>query len=148
MLLLISDYQVCAEVSIEDIKKVLLKISQISQENICVGVSFNKVAGLKKRLQQRCFPVKFCEIFKNTYFEEHLRKTTSIYINGNVKLQSQPRPQSNFLKVFFSFSPSSYSEKENIFLKLLWGQGCDCNWWRYSYINLSHLQVLQYWHLC
>ena len=35
---------------------------------------------IKKRLQHRCFPVKICEIFKNTYFEEHLKgmiKTTS-----------------------------------------------------------------------
>ena len=42
------------------VKKVFLKISQYSQENTCVGVSFNKVAGLKppkrlKRLQDRCF---------------------------------------------------------------------------------------------
>ena len=96
MLELIFNCQLCAEVSIGDVKKLLLKISQISQENICVGVSFKKVAGPKKRLQQRCFPVKFREIFKNTYFEEHLRKTASIYINVNVKLQSQPRPQSNF----------------------------------------------------
>ena len=45
-------------------KYVLLKISYISQENTCVGVSFKKVAGLqtcnfiKKRLKRRCFPVK------------------------------------------------------------------------------------------
>ena len=55
---------------------------------------FNKVAGLKvcgfikKRLQHRCFPMKFAkflffkkiisyEILKNTYFEEHLQTTTS-----------------------------------------------------------------------
>ena len=31
---------------------------------------------IKKRLQQRCFPVKF-EIFKNTYFEEHMRTAAS-----------------------------------------------------------------------
>ena len=35
----------------------------------------NKVAGL--RLQHRCFPVKFAEVFKNIYFEEHLRTTAS-----------------------------------------------------------------------
>ena len=27
---------------------------------------------IKKRLQHRHFPVKYCEIFKNTYFEKHL----------------------------------------------------------------------------
>ena len=35
------------------LKNLLLKISQNSQENNCVGVSF---AGLKKRIQHRCFP--------------------------------------------------------------------------------------------
>ena len=35
------------------VTKVFLKICEISQENICVGVSF------KKRLQHKCFPVKF-----------------------------------------------------------------------------------------
>ena len=34
---------------------------------------------IKKRLQHSCFPVKFSEIFKNTYFEEHLRTTASQY---------------------------------------------------------------------
>ena len=60
-----------------------LNISQISQKKTCIGVSFNKVAGLqscnfiKKRHQDRCFPVKDCQNFKNTYFEEHLRTTAS-----------------------------------------------------------------------
>ena len=44
-------------------KKLFLKISQYLQENICVKVSFNQVAGLqacifiKKRFQHRCFSV-------------------------------------------------------------------------------------------
>ena len=38
-------------------KQVLLKISQISQENTCAGVYF------KKRLQHWYFPVKFCDCF-------------------------------------------------------------------------------------
>ena len=28
---------------------------------------------IKKRLQHRCFPVNVANLFKNTYFEEHLR---------------------------------------------------------------------------
>ena len=40
------------------LKKVFLKIRQISVENIFV----------KKRIR---FPVKVAKIFKNTYFEEH-----------------------------------------------------------------------------
>ena len=27
---------------------------------------------IKNTLQQRCFPSEYCEIFKNSYFEEHL----------------------------------------------------------------------------
>ena len=52
------------------VKKVFLKISQISQENIFVGVSFNKIEGLKtwnfikKRLQDRCFPLKFARFLR------------------------------------------------------------------------------------
>ena len=52
------------------VKKVFLKISQISQENVFVGVSFNKIEGLKtwnfikKRLQGRCFPLKFARFLR------------------------------------------------------------------------------------
>ena len=45
------------------IKKLFLKLSQYSQENACVGVSF-----LIKMQAYR----PACEIFKNSYFEEHL----------------------------------------------------------------------------
>ena len=50
-------------------KYVFLKGSQISQENACVGVSFDKVTGLKarkfikKRPQHRCFLVSIAENF-------------------------------------------------------------------------------------
>ena len=45
---------------------------------------FIKVADLqaysfiKKRLQHRRFPAKSMKVFKNTYFEEHLRTTASV----------------------------------------------------------------------
>ena len=44
---------------------------------------FNKIAGLqaynfiKKRLQHRCFPVKFVKSILDTHFKEHLRTTAS-----------------------------------------------------------------------
>ena len=31
----------------------------------------------KKRLQDSCFPVNFCEIFKSSYFIEHLGTTSA-----------------------------------------------------------------------
>ena len=48
----------------------LLKLSQISLENTCVGVFFNEVAGLrafnsmKKKFQRNCFPVKFAKFLR------------------------------------------------------------------------------------
>ena len=51
-------------------KKVFLKILQISQEILVLESLFNKVAGhkagnfIKKRLQHRCFPVKFVKILR------------------------------------------------------------------------------------
>ena len=46
---------------------VFLKISQISQQNICVGVS----------VLIKVFSCEIFEIFQNTYFEEHLRTAAS-----------------------------------------------------------------------
>ena len=53
-----------------------LKISQISQEN-------TKVAGprpasfIKKETRTQVFSCEICEIFKNTYLEEHIRTAAS-----------------------------------------------------------------------
>ena len=52
--------------------KMFLKLSQNSQESICVGVSFwyNR---LIKKTPTQVFSCEFCKIFKNTYFKEWLR---------------------------------------------------------------------------
>ena len=63
-------------------RAVFLKISSISLENTCVGVSFNKVAGLKAFSQ--VFSCEICEIFKNTYYEEYLRTTAFKYASINM----------------------------------------------------------------
>ena len=47
-------------------KKVLLKISQISQKNTCTRLSF-----IKQEIS-----CEFCKIFKNTWFTEHPWKNT------------------------------------------------------------------------
>ena len=58
-------------------KKAFLKISQDSQENPCVVVSFNKITGLevcnfiRKETPTQVFSCEYCEIFKNIDFEEH-----------------------------------------------------------------------------
>ena len=60
-------------------KYVILRISQYSQENTCVGVLlYNKVAGIqacnfiKKSFQPRFFPVNIVKIFRTAFFIEHL----------------------------------------------------------------------------
>ena len=64
--------------------RVFLKISQISQEKTCVAESlFNKSwrpATLFKRDSNKVFSCKLCDIFKNAYFEEHVR-TASFTLN-------------------------------------------------------------------
>ena len=68
------------------VKKVFVKISQNSQENTCVKVSFltcqsfffNKVASprlatlFKKRIWHRCFPVNFAKFLRTPSFMERL----------------------------------------------------------------------------
>ena len=53
-------------------------VSQISQKISMLEPLFNKVAGLKacnfvkKRLQHRCFPLKFIKFLRTHFFREHL----------------------------------------------------------------------------
>ena len=61
-------------------KKRVRKKFQNSQKNTRVGSLFlNKVAGLraaylfKKRLQHKCFPVKYVKFVRTYFFTEHLR---------------------------------------------------------------------------
>ena len=60
------------------VKKLLLEISQKSQENTCARVSFliklqAWLATLfKKRLWHRCFPVNFVKFLRTPFFIEHL----------------------------------------------------------------------------
>ena len=54
-----------------------LKILQMWQENTYVGVSH------QKETPPQVFTCKIYEIFKNTYFEEHLRTTASEKANEN-----------------------------------------------------------------
>ena len=65
------------------IKKVLLEITQNSQENTCAKVSFLikfQASGsnfIKKDTLAQVFSCEFCEISKNTFVTEHLRATAS-----------------------------------------------------------------------
>ena len=65
------------------LKKSALEISQNSEENICAGVLFLiklQSGGLKlyqKQTLAQVFSGRFCKVFSNAYFEEHLRTVAS-----------------------------------------------------------------------
>ena len=69
------------------LKKVFLKILQISQENTCARVSFLKGSRprpailLKKRLWHSCFPVKFAKFLKTPFYRTP--PNDYFYIRGN-----------------------------------------------------------------
>ena len=77
-----------------------LKISQISQDNTCVGVSFEQSCRpddlqlYYKQTPTKVFSCEICGIFKNIYFEEHLRTTAF-------------KHRSSFLEVFCKSSCSA-----------------------------------------
>ena len=54
------------------VKKVFLKISQNSQEDICTRVSVLKSCRPKKRLWHRCFPMKFANFLRTPIFIKYL----------------------------------------------------------------------------
>ena len=73
-----------------------LKNSQISQENNCVEVFFDKVTGpqgcnfIKKRLQHRCFPVKFAKYLRTPFFYRTPPVAASVFDYINVPCESSP----------------------------------------------------------
>ena len=62
------------------------RFCNIHRKTPVLELFFNIVAGLedwnciKKRLQHRCFFCEYCKIFKNTYFEEHLRTAAFVLL--------------------------------------------------------------------
>ena len=71
------------------VKKGVLKNStKFIGKHLCGSLSLNQVAGLRpatllKKIPTQVFSCEFCEIFKNTYFVEHLQTAAfvrSIYV--------------------------------------------------------------------
>ena len=90
------------------IKKVFLKISQNSQENTCVGVSILinlHASGLqlyqKKETTTQVFSCEFSEIFKNTFFSEHIQ-TLLNFTNEN------KASKNDISNRWFQYSENSY----------------------------------------
>ena len=55
------------------------KISRILQENTCVETLFKKET-IRKRLQQKCFPVKIANFIRTPFFTKHLRSHLALLI--------------------------------------------------------------------
>ena len=61
---------------------VLKKFVKFTGKNLCWSLFFNKVTSLslqvyRKQISVHVFSCKFCEIFKDAYFVEHLRTAAS-----------------------------------------------------------------------
>ena len=56
----------------------VLTKSQISQENTFVGCLLKACNFIKKETSTQVFSCEYCDTFKNTYFEEHLRTAASV----------------------------------------------------------------------
>ena len=62
-----------------------LTISQNSWENICARASF-LIKFIEKETLAQVFSCAFCEIFKSTFFTEHLRGTASLSLSLSLSL--------------------------------------------------------------
>ena len=79
-----------------------------------LGSLFSKIAGpkatnnfIKKETPTQVFFFKYCEIFKNTYFEEHLRRAAS----GNLVLNGS---DTNFTDRILFFTNGNLSLSNNV----------------------------------
>ena len=101
-----------------------LKISQISQENMCWSLFLIK---FKKETSTQVFSCEICEIYKNTYFEEHLRTIASDtplslkaslkeLINAKINVCGFSKGSScKWKQRFFSEKNSEFNATANIF---------------------------------
>ena len=110
------------------IKKAVLKISQCSQENTCVGVTFliKLQATLFKRDSNASVFCEYNEIFKSTIFEEHLWTAASDWQN---MLISRKRENWKTLISLFYHVCNSCTLKF-LFIQLCsWDAEASKSWW-------------------
>ena len=106
------------------VKKVFLKMRQISQENTSVSAPlFNQACNLiNKRLQQEVFSYEICEIFKNTYFEGHLLTTASSRVKTKLYFHVVLEWLYSFASTLICFKSRwlwTFSPQKQLFLPLL-----------------------------
>ena len=100
------------------VKKVFLKISQISQENTYFRVSFlikPQVCNfIKKEALTRVFFCEFCEISKNTFFIEHLWWLLLLFLKELWKtIMNRTSPYIRFLQNTFEENRMEYLKQRN-----------------------------------
>ena len=84
-------------------KGVLKKFTKFTGKHLCQSLFFNKVASLrpatllKKRLWHRCFLVNFVKFLRTTFFIEHFRWLSLMYIQFRSYVQEEK--SSNFLEL-------------------------------------------------
>ena len=61
------------------LKGVPKHFANFTQKQVCQSLFLNKVAGLRPGNSAQVFSCQFCEIFKNTFFTEHLRATACFF---------------------------------------------------------------------
>ena len=85
----------------------LLKISQILQENISKVADLICCNFIKKRLKHRCFPVRFAKLLRTLFFTEHLQWLLSAFIKSTyalwIKLICRDSGTSIFLRILPNF---------------------------------------------
>ena len=65
-------------------KRAHRNLRKFTAKHLCQSLFFNKVAGLrlatlsKKKTLAQVFSCDFCEVYKNTFFTEHLWTTASV----------------------------------------------------------------------
>ena len=85
-------------------------MSQNSQENTCVRPSVLIKLQAEAENVAQVFSCEFCEIFKNTFFTEHLWATVSEYIKALI-LDTK--------SLFHYFSVSTYNHWENVLKEVI-----------------------------
>ena len=78
-------------------KGVLRNFAKFTGKHLCQSLFFNQVAGgtcnlIKKETLAQVFSCEFCEIFKNTFFTEHVWATASLPRSNSVQISFKDIP--------------------------------------------------------
>ena len=101
-----------------------LKILQISEESLSKKVAVLRACNLIKKIPTQVFSCEFCELFKNTYFKQHVRtagskplvrgflfnKVASVMARRPLTVLERDSSTGIFLQILYSFKESFFVE--------------------------------------